>query len=432
MKIKSEDSKRNLGVSIILTILIGLILQRCIIYATQDFQMDYFGFYEAFRMFINGTSPYYNTPDSYTRLWSDGIMTGFRYPPTVLVILSWLGLVKYGLSKIIWMTFLASAIIGQILLIRKYLGEYASIFIAMLMLSYPLEFSLQRGGIDILLAFCITCFVILYLRKERKWLATTLLALVISIKITPMIFALIYLKDKDYRGFIRLIALVALISGLSFGIASVIYPDTIPDFLNSVINFDGINNTYGLHSIRDNVVDNWVVVDGWKLRFSMNYFGSYVSISLIRFINVLTHFFGFKINILLFTMAGLFGVWLLSIKSSTKTLIVRLLLVYPVLNPLAWGPSIVIMFIGLTYIFEDIRLVVTKFKGDAGKIDYLKLGLFVCLAFIVLSPRYMSWQYHGLSEALKCASVCILVFMAGMFERGDEYNSMPIIERAAL
>lgn len=414
----SDISKsENLSLTIVLAFLFCLVLQKCIIFASQDFQMDFFQLYDLSRMFLDGASPYYNTPDNYNKLLFEGVQTGFRYPPTVLVLFSWLSLMKYGLAKLVWMLFNILAMLAQIFLVRKYLGDFASIVLATLILGFPVDFALQRGSTDLLLAFCITYFIIFYLRGERKWSSAVALAFAVSLKLAPALFVLIYLKQKDYRGLLRIVSLVVLISVLFFVLASIFSPDVLPDFIKTTLSYNEAKNTFNLPNIKDGIVDNWLIYDGWSWRFSMNYFGSYASISLIRFVNYLfLHCFGFKLNVILFTLATLFGVCLLSVKSTTKTYMIRLLLLYPVLNPIAWGATIAIMFIGLIYVFNDIYQILIRLKGEIGIKSLWKLLLFAFLVFMVLSPRYVPYEYEGYSTGMMCVYICVLSFFAGMFE----------------
>lgn len=405
----------NSSLVCILLFLGGVIASRGLLYATQDVQMDFFSYFEVFRMVIKGASPYFNTDEHYTRFYPHLVSTMFRYPPAFF-ILSVLAFVSYANAKLLWMLILLASIALQLVLVYRAYGIKASLFLGVLMMSFPVEFNLQRGQIDLLLAACITVFVVYFLKDKKPLLAATALAVAISIKFVPLIFGIPYLFKKDYRAFFRLIAITLIISISATAVMSIVCPRIVPDFLSRLRIGETEQLRPGKHeSVQDLVINNWLKLDGREWRYSMNYFGSYMGLSVNRFATyALNRFVRHGIHdyivAMIIMILGLSCIWIMSRGYVVEVLLIRLLFAYCILNPVSWGTSLVFIFAGLVVIYERYQ----PFLQENGILILLRkpsISLFWLLTLYILSPRFAPWEFHSVSEALRCISIGLLVVL---------------------
>ncbi|MDB4931852.1 MAG: hypothetical protein JWM10_4336 [Myxococcaceae bacterium] len=84
------------------------------------------------------------------------------------------------------------------------------------LVSYPLHFVLDRGNPEMITALLYFAFVTAYAQR-RTWLAATLLAVVASIKVTPLVLLALFVGDRRHReaayavGLAGLLTLTALV-----------------------------------------------------------------------------------------------------------------------------------------------------------------------------------------------------------------------------
>ncbi len=85
------------------------------------------------------------------------------------------------------------------------------------LVSYPLHFVLDRGNPEMLTVLLYFGFVTAYAQR-RTWLAASLLAVVASIKITPIIFLALFIGDRHRREAAYVVALSALLTALALAV----------------------------------------------------------------------------------------------------------------------------------------------------------------------------------------------------------------------
>ncbi len=95
----------------------------------------------------------------------------------------------------------------------------------LILFSYPFLFVLDRGNPEIMILPFLLCFIYNYIAGNRV-LALISIGFCISMKLTPALFVLLYLKDKKYKDLTYLIIFTFLISFLSLYFFSYLNPGT--------------------------------------------------------------------------------------------------------------------------------------------------------------------------------------------------------------
>lgn len=395
-------------------VIAAVVCAKAAMFAVQDFQMDFFGLWDGFRIFLAGASPYFNTPEYYSRTFSDSLNSMNRYPPAAFV-LAWFGALSYARAKLVWTCLLLAGMGVQLLIVRRRLGKTEAFVLAALMLSFPVEFALQRGQIDLLIATLTTVFVIGYLHGWRR-LGLIMLAVAASIKIIPGILILLVFKQRDWRGVgLFCILMLAINITASLG-ASMVWPDMAPDFIQAVrIGDRAIPNPAPQPGISELVESNRLIFETDIYRYSLNYVGSYGSIALHHPINRwLDSAFGFKLHEYAVSALGLIALTLLSWRSEPRLFAARLLLAYCILNPIGWGTGLTVALAGLVLIYQRQR----DYLGAEEPITFARLlrqptiVMFWLAAFYLLSPRLAPWHHHVSAETLRCVTVIFLIVLA--------------------
>lgn len=179
-----------------------------------DFEHNYY----SSRVWLAGGDPYQGFPRR------NGGEDKYVYPPTVLALYSWCGLVSRQTGHLIW--FGTSALIAMIAAIaawkaRLKLGNWPiplPFALASILVSYPILFEMERGNCNLLvLAFLL--LALWAMRRTSPWtdsLAGTLLAVATWVKIYPGILILAVVALRRWR-----VATVFAALGLAIGLANI-------------------------------------------------------------------------------------------------------------------------------------------------------------------------------------------------------------------
>ncbi|MDO8570640.1 MAG: glycosyltransferase family 87 protein [Candidatus Daviesbacteria bacterium] len=175
--------------------------------------IDFSYYYQASKFILQNISPYYN-----------GKFV-LNYPPSSFFFFIPFSIFPYRLEEILWTILSYFSLLVSIFLLLKLFYKKISLKIylviyGLVMLSFPFKFNFGMGQVNIfiLLFLCLN----LYFYKTKKYLMSGIfLAIAISIKLTPIILLLFFLKKKRYDViFSTLIFLLFLniLSILFFGI----------------------------------------------------------------------------------------------------------------------------------------------------------------------------------------------------------------------
>lgn len=85
--------------------------------------------------------------------------------------------------------------------------------------SYPVYFAIDRGSFALIVCALLNFAVYAHFR-ERKWLAGILIGLAAALRITPLLFAAIYLGRKDFRYLLAAVVTTLAVWGVSVPAAS--------------------------------------------------------------------------------------------------------------------------------------------------------------------------------------------------------------------
>ncbi|MCA9373145.1 DUF2029 domain-containing protein [Candidatus Woesebacteria bacterium] len=167
-----------------------------------------------FRLYYEGARAAILSNDPYS-------VQGVIYPPLTLVLLSPLAALPVGLAEDFWTLGSVFALIGLIVLILKSVDmdvgweKVATIF-GLALFSFPFKFTLGMGQINLCVLF-LSCLTFFWYRKEKPWSAGFVLALAATLKVTPVLFLLFFLRKKQWAA-----SASFLLSFLSFQLAGLL------------------------------------------------------------------------------------------------------------------------------------------------------------------------------------------------------------------
>jgi hypothetical protein len=111
-----------------------------------------------------------------------------------------------------------------------------------LLISYPILFAVDRGNLDLWIMVCLGVFLTNYTAKDSisLELANIALAIAIALKLYPILFLLLYVKDRRFIGILK----IALICSLATIAASALFaggaPNAIKDFMGMLSTTDSL------------------------------------------------------------------------------------------------------------------------------------------------------------------------------------------------
>jgi hypothetical protein len=129
------------------------------------------------------------------------------------------------------------------------------------LLNYPMLFALDRGNLDLYVLVFITFFLFNYSASNStvRSLAVVSLSIAIALKIYPVLFAIIYLKDRRYRELILAACYTMLLTLGSLAILDGGVVDNIKGFIEV------------MHLSADTLKTDWL----WAHRGSSSFFSSW-------------------------------------------------------------------------------------------------------------------------------------------------------------
>lgn len=157
------------------------------------------------------------------------------------------------------MTLIVAITLMYTLIIKKLGGsaKTENVLVGMaICVSYPMLFTIERANIVLIAALAVMIFVFYYdsESKIKKEVALISLAFAAGLKITPAIFGLLLIYNKDWKAAIR-----AIIYGILFFVLPFFYFDGGMEVVNGFINNFGLNLQLkpGLSSLSINGIANF-------------------------------------------------------------------------------------------------------------------------------------------------------------------------------
>lgn len=148
-----------------------------------------------FRLYYEGARAAILSNDPYS-------VQGVIYPPLTLVLLSPLAALPVRIAEDFWTLGSVFALIGSIVLILKSVDDKVSwekiaMFFGLALFSFPFKFTLGMGQINLYILFLV-CLTFFWYRKEKSWSAGFVLALAVTLKVTPVLFLLFFLRKRQW------------------------------------------------------------------------------------------------------------------------------------------------------------------------------------------------------------------------------------------
>jgi len=172
---------------------------------------DFFQYYVAGHNWRLGIDPYLGQPTApgamQHPMGSRGVVDGYIYPPTWVPAYGALSRLSYDGARTLWLilgvaAFVAAAVVAAAGARGRRL-EVATAVVVLTVASYPFQYALIQGQIDLLVAGLTIAAFLLYPRG-RGWPTAALLALAISAKLTPLLMlAVLIVFYRDWRLLLR-------------------------------------------------------------------------------------------------------------------------------------------------------------------------------------------------------------------------------------
>jgi len=124
------------------------------------------------------------------------------YGPLTFILLGFLCVLPHNVAFVL---VVVSFIIFFLIYIYKNLGiknklQGVTLAFVFSFMTYPFLFILDRGNLDMWVFVCLALFVYFY-HRQKDFFAAIFLAFAIALKIYPIVFVVLFLIDKKYRGF---------------------------------------------------------------------------------------------------------------------------------------------------------------------------------------------------------------------------------------
>ncbi|MFM8526211.1 MAG: glycosyltransferase family 87 protein [Cyanobacteriota bacterium] len=161
----------------------------------ESYGIDYRAFYLAGKSALSNLNPYLNQlshhPDFYGPVNSElGLYAGWKYPPLTTYLFTPLALLDYESSKNLFNALSLSATIAALLLaIRGSARTLAPESVLIVMISFPMLTTIERGQIDLLL-MVIALGALELFRRGQAGLSGLVVAMLAAVKLFPLLLAL--------------------------------------------------------------------------------------------------------------------------------------------------------------------------------------------------------------------------------------------------
>lgn len=164
----------------------------------QDFSV----YYQGIQDYLNNKNPY--------------VDSRVIYPPIFLVLLSPVGFLTYELAEKVWILVSYMSIIGSIYILIKIIKRKALLVsfltvYSLFMLSFPVKFTLGMGQINLILLLLIS-LSFYFFQGKQQYLSGAFLALAATIKLSPVVLLLFYVRKKQWKVVVSCITLFVLLN----------------------------------------------------------------------------------------------------------------------------------------------------------------------------------------------------------------------------
>ena len=197
-----------------------------------NFYPDFSQYFWGLKTITHGLNPYVVDKNS---------LTPTVYPPFVLFLLSFLGLLSFFWAEKIWTLISLVSLFASVYLIfkiyrQKIFSSLGFIVLGLVSLSFPVKFTLGMGQINNLILFLFV-FSIYCLEKKKNYFSSFFISLSLAIKFFPIFFPLYFLVRKEWK-----MLLYILITIFSFYFAAFLldpkinvffYRNVLPTFFGS-------------------------------------------------------------------------------------------------------------------------------------------------------------------------------------------------------
>jgi len=176
-------------------------------YLSYDYAFFYYAFHQI-SLHVHSFSALYNRQQEITFFkmlkYPIDVNNQFVYPPQFAVLFSWLGLLPFRVSALLWMLVsLMAYFSGLYFLVRLLWGRVQrSALVAVMVIGLgmmPFETDLVVGNVNSLLFFLIVLSFYLFYQQRYFRLAALSLGLAILIKVTPAAILLVFVLRGQWR-----------------------------------------------------------------------------------------------------------------------------------------------------------------------------------------------------------------------------------------
>ena len=167
----------------------------------QDFRLYYLGA----QSILLGKNPYKE-------------VQGVIYPPIALVLLTPFAALPYSVAEDVWTVLSVIALLSSIFLLISSTGQKASVKLFLIitgvaMLSFPVKFTLGMGQINFFILL-FTCLSFYWYRNKQQFLSGSALAIAVSLKLSPILLLLFFIRKRQWYVVISCLAGIILLNGL--------------------------------------------------------------------------------------------------------------------------------------------------------------------------------------------------------------------------
>jgi hypothetical protein len=204
------------------------------------YNYDFFQYYAGGHNWSQGLDPYLNHPDEASAIQNprheDKSVSGYIYPPTWLPLFAAFARMQYGQARQAWFVLnvgLFALLVGVAVLTSP--GRRLEVSTAAVLLtlcSYPFLYHAHLGQIDLIVAALAVGAFLVYPRWHG-WPTALLLAIAISVKITPIVLvAVMVAYFRDLRLALRTLVCLLAVGLVSFlAVSPHLYWEYVADIL---------------------------------------------------------------------------------------------------------------------------------------------------------------------------------------------------------
>ncbi len=215
----------------------------------DDFFADYFNHIR----YTAGRDPYFNTTNGLHEHIYLPLCYMLLYPQTLLIDFSSMSLQDCWNSQdalfsagVFFLISVVTFLHSLYLLCQKY--ECPRYLLIIIFFSSVNLFAMERGNFILLTAACINYFLYTKDNENKKWIGIICLALASVFKVFPVFFSLYYLRRKEYKSFICLAIITAILVFVPFLFFKHSFVENLTQLLH---NISAQTPIYGMSKARD-------------------------------------------------------------------------------------------------------------------------------------------------------------------------------------